>query len=339
MKPKRPRRGDLVSLIAPSGSASDPLRVEASIHALESLGLRVKASPHCADVHGYLAGDDATRASELMAAFADPETSAVICLKGGYGTPRILDRVDYGVIAAHPKFFLGYSDITALHVAFYQRAGLVTFHGPMPCSDMVPDFDPDSRSALENCVWGDTSASKREPSDTVRGGGDSDGLALLSSPSAFAPLSLGNPESRPFVALSGGVAEGPLVGGNLSLLAAAMGTPYALDAKGKIVFIEDVDEAPYRIDRMLTQLRLAGVFEACAGVAFGAWTRCDSQAGRRSLSIAEVIADIVIPCGKPVLSGVEAGHCAPTLTLPFGVRWRLDATRATLELLESPFAD
>lgn len=316
MKPGRLARGDLVSLVAPSGSASDAARVEASIRALEGLGLRVKASPHCADARGYLAGEDAARAGELEAAFADPETTAVFCLKGGYGTPRILDRIDYGVVAAHPKAFIGYSDITALHVAFYQRAGLATIHGPMPSSDMVPDFDPDSHAALERVLFGD---------ETAVG--------------PFEPVAFRNPGGRPFSALSGGVAEGPLVGGNLSLLAAAMGTPYALRAEGKIVFIEDVDEAPYRIDRMLTQLRLAGVFKACAGVVFGAWTRCEPAAGRRSLSIDEVIEDIVLPSGKPVLAGVEAGHCAPTLTLPLGVRWRLDADNAALDLLESPFAD
>lgn len=316
MKPRRFGRGDLVSLVAPSGSASDAARVETSIRALESLGLRVKASPHCADARGYLAGEDAARAGELEAAFADPDTAAVFCLKGGYGTPRILDRIDYGIVAAHPKAFIGYSDITALHVAFYQRAGLATIHGPMPSSDMVPDFDPDSRAALERMLFG--------------GGTEAE---------AFEPCAVRNPGGRPFTALSAGIAEGPLVGGNLSLLAATMGTPYALRAEGKIVFIEDVDEAPYRIDRMLTQLRLAGVFEACAGVVFGAWTRCEPSAGKRSLSIDEVIQDIVLPCGKPVLAGVEAGHCAPTLTLPLGVRWRLDADRAALTLLESPFAD
>ncbi|MCE1195806.1 LD-carboxypeptidase [bacterium] len=321
MKPRRLGRGDLVSLVAPSGSASDAARVEASARALESIGLRVKASSHCADARGYLAGEDAARAGELEAAFADPETAAVICLKGGYGTPRILDRIDYGIVAAHPKVFLGYSDITALHVAFYQRAGLATIHGPMPSSDMVPDFDPDSRAALERVLFGGVA----EAGAFAAGG--------------FAPVAVRNPGGRPFSALSDGVAEGPLVGGNLSLLAATMGTPYALQAEGKIVFIEDVDEAPYRIDRMLTQLRLAGVFEACAGVVFGAWTRCEPSAGKRSLSINEVIEDIVVPCGKPILAGVEAGHCAPTLTLPLGVRWRLDADGAALTLLESPFSD
>ena len=149
-KPRRLRPGARVSLIAPSGSAKRP-RQGRSLHPgpLKAFGLRVKASPHCSDAYGYLAGDDATRARELELAFLDPDTTGVLCLKGGYGAPRILDKIDYGVIAANPKLFLGYSDITALHIAFRQMAGLVTFHGPMPSSDMVPDFDPESRTSLE----------------------------------------------------------------------------------------------------------------------------------------------------------------------------------------------
>jgi len=324
LKPRRLLRGDTVSLIAPSGSASGPDRVEASIRALSDLGFRVKASPHCADAYGYLAGEDATRARELELAFLDPDTSAVICLKGGYGTPRILDLIDYSIIAAHPKVFLGYSDITALHIAFRQLAGLVTFHGPMPSSDMVPEFDPASRASLETALFG-----LPDPSSAVS----------AATTSASPILRLTNPSGRPFHALSGGIAEGELTGGNLSLIAATIGTPWELDARGKIIFIEDIDEAPYRIDRMLNQLRLAGKFEDCAGVAIGAWTRCAPAEGKRSLTIEEILRDLVLPCGKPVLAGIEAGHCAPTLTLPLGLSYRMNAEAPSLELLESPFAD
>ncbi len=339
LKPRRLLRGDTVSLIAPSGSASGPDRVEASIRALSDLGFKVKASPHCADAYGYLAGEDATRARELELAFLDPGTSAVICLKGGYGTPRILDLIDYSIIAAHPKVFLGYSDITALHTAFRQLAGLVTFHGPMPSSDMVPEFDPASRASLEAALFGLPETA---------------GLASIATPAAAAPASvaatatatataspilrLTNPSGRPFHTLSGGIAEGELTGGNLSLIAATIGTPWELDARGKIIFIEDVDEAPYRIDRMLNQLRLAGKFEDCAGVAIGAWTRCAPAEGKRSLTIEEILRDLILPCGKPVLAGIEAGHCAPTLTLPLGLRYRMNTDARSLELLESPFA-
>ncbi len=315
LKPRRLQRGDLVSLVAPSGAASSPDRVEASIRALETLGLCVKASPHCADAYGYLAGTDAIRARELEQAFLDPDTRAVVCLKGGYGTPRILDSLDYSIIADHPKLFLGYSDITALHTAFRQLSGLVSLHGPMPSSDMVPEFDAPSRASLE--------------------------VALFESPRFPCPVL--NPSGASFLSprgapLSGSV-EGELVGGNLSLIAATMGTAWELDTEGKILFIEDIDETPYRIDRMLNQLRLAGKFNACAGIIVGSWTRCEAQGGKPSLTIEEIFEDLVVPSGKPVLSGLEAGHGSPALTLALGIRYRMDSGSLSLEMLESPYAD
>lgn len=344
LKPRRLRKGDLASLVAPSGSTSGPDRVEASVRALESLGLRVKASPHCADVYGYLAGDDATRARELESAFLDPETAAVICLRGGYGTPRILDRIDYSIVAAHPKVFLGYSDITALHAAFRRFAGLVTFHGPMPSSDMVPELDPESRASLEAVLFGDA-GSQSAGAPWIIGAPRSSGAPRITSaprPDSVlrpGPVRILNPGGRPFTNLSGGIAEGELVGGNLSLIAAAMGTPWELDAAGKILFIEDIDEAPYRIDRMLNHLRLAGVFDRCAGVLIGSWTRCDPPAGKASLTIEEIFRDLILPCGKPVLAGIAAGHGSPNLTLPLGIAYRLDADAPSLEMLESPYVD
>ncbi|MCX7027678.1 MAG: LD-carboxypeptidase [Spirochaetes bacterium] len=310
IKPRRLHKGDRVFLVAPSGSAFDSARVEASIHALESLGFEVSASPHCADVYGYLAGSDETRAAELERAFLDPDTNAVICLKGGYGTPRILDRIDYGIMAAHPKLFLGYSDITALHTAFRQVAGLVTIHGPMPSSDMVPELDPVSRSSLEETLFGEQF-----------------------------PRFLANPDGLALETIAAGIAEGELTGGNLSLLAATMGTPWQIDAGGKILFIEDVDEAPYRIDRMLNQLRLAGVFEACEGILIGSWTRCEAPKEKRSLAIRQILEDLLVSAGKPILAGLQAGHGKPSLTLALGVRYLLDATAGDFCLLESPFSD
>jgi len=305
LKPRRIKKGDTLSLVAPSGAASGPERVAASIAALEALGYKVKASEHCADRKGYLAGEDSIRASELVAAFEDPDTQGVICLKGGYGTPRILDRLDYGIIARNPKFFMGYSDITGLHLALERETGLITFHGPMPSSDMVPELHPETKAALESALSG----------------------RLL-----FHAAELVDPAA-------GRIVEGPLTGGNLSLIAATMGTPWEIDTTGKILFLEDIDEAPYRIDRMLTQLRLAGKFDACAGVLIGAWTRCEAGEGKPTLSIGEIVREIVAGHGNPVVAGIPAGHCSPTLTLPMGVRYRLDPDAQTLELIESPFSD
>ena len=323
IKPRRLHRGDCVSLVAPSGSTTGPDRVAASIAALENLGFRVKASTHCADSYGYLAGADATRARELELAFLDPETTAVVCLKGGYGTPRILDLIDYSLIAAHPKVFLGYSDITALHAALLRFAGLVVFHGPMPSSDMVPGFDPDSRASLESALFG------YRPSSSGASG----------QPAAQAPFRIRNPGNRPFRRIAGGIAEGELAGGNLSLVASLMGTPWEPDMEGKILLLEDIDEAPYRIDRMLNQLRLAGVFERCAGVAIASWTRCEAAKGKPSLALEEILRDLILPSGKPILAGIEAGHGVPSLTLALGTRHRMDADSLALEMLESPYEE
>ncbi|MCE5255938.1 MAG: LD-carboxypeptidase [Spirochaetaceae bacterium] len=304
----RPRHlliGDTVCLIAPSGCAASPERVVASEKALAALGLRVKTSAHAADQYGYLAGRDATRAQELAAAFADPEAKAVVCLKGGYGAQRILDRIDFGLVARNPKIFLGYSDITALHAAFGQVCQLVTFHGPMASSDMVPEIDPASFESLQKALFSDA------PLGKIR-----------------------NPDGKPLSTLVGGKAEGELVGGNLSLITSGIGTPWELDTRGKILFLEDVDEAPYRIDRMLNQLRLAGKFDCCAGVVLGGWTRCTATEGKPSLSLEEVFRDIIAPCGKPTLMGLQAGHCIPNLTLPLGIRYGLSADDGTLEALE-----
>ncbi|HCO47897.1 MAG TPA: LD-carboxypeptidase [Spirochaetaceae bacterium] len=315
LKPRRLHRGDAVSLVAPSGAASSPDKVKASIQALEALGLHVKASPHCADAYGYLAGSDDVRARELEQAFLDPDTEAVVCLKGGYGTPRILDRIDYSIIADHPKVFVGYSDITALHTAFRQFAGLVTLHGPMPSSDMVPEFDPQSRASLEAALF----QSRAFPAPVLNPSGN----AIRVPPRASAS----------------GSAEGELVGGNLSLIAATLGTAWELDTEGKIIFLEDIDETPYRIDRMLNQLRLAGKFEACSGIIVGSWTRCEPQGGKPSLTIDEIFGDLVIPCGKPILSGLEAGHGSPALSLALGVRYSMDVGTLSVDMLESPYAD
>ncbi|HWQ10743.1 MAG TPA: LD-carboxypeptidase, partial [Holophaga sp.] len=245
-------------------------------------------------------------ARDTNAFFEDPDIQGIICLRGGYGTPRILDALDYGMIARHPKVFVGYSDITGLHLAFQRHCNLATFHGPMGTSDALLADEPSTTSS-----W----------------------LAALTS---AAPLGrIDNPAGvAPARTLFGGKASGPLTGGNLTLVAATMGTPYEIDARGKLLFLEDVDERPFRVDRMLTQLRLAGVFDACAGILLGDWADCTPEEGKPSLDLEEIFRDILGPCGKPVVMGFQAGHCSPTLTLPFGVSAVLDADAATLELTE-----
>jgi muramoyltetrapeptide carboxypeptidase len=238
--------------------------------------------------------------------FADPEVAAIVCLKGGYGAMRILDALDCGLAARNPKILVGYSDITALHLALNQRAGLPTFHGPMGLSAALLEGDPASTSS-----W----------------------LAALTG---TAPGRLENPPGRPPLwALAGGMARGPITGGNLSVIAATLGTPYELDARGKLLFLEDIDERPYRVDRMLTQLRLAGKFRDCAGIVLGDWNNCVADPGERSLELLEVFREVLVPAGKPILAGLQAGHCQPMLTFPLGVEAVLDADAGTLELVEA----
>jgi len=305
-KPKALTPGDTLGLIAPSGCVQDADRVDQAAACLSGLGFRVKIAPGCRASWGYLAGKDGVRAADLNAFFADPEVDGIVCLKGGYGTPRILDAVDYRSAARHPKVLVGYSDITGLHLALARKCGLVTFHGPMPGSDMLPEFD-----ALSRAGW----------------------LSALMATDPLGPLA--NPGADRLETLVGGTARGPLAGGNLSLVAATMGTPYEIEARGRILFLEDVDEAPYRVDRMLTQLRLAGKFRQCAGILLGDWKDCAPGEGRPSLTLRQVFEEVLAPCGKPVSCGFRAGHCRPAATFPFGVEAVLDADAGTLEFTEA----
>ncbi len=306
--------GDLVAVIAPASPARAEEISEAAAN-LRRMGLRVKVSPHAVDRDGYLAGSDETRAAELNRAFADPEVRMVLCARGGYGSPRILDRLDYDIIRKNPKVLAGYSDITALLIAVRQRTGLVTFHGPMG-----KDFS--GRAGLSPFA-----------EEHFRG---------LLGPQ---PFPLGSPElmdwgggklrgAEPRRTIAPGTAEGILTGGNLSTIAALMGTPHEIDVRDAILFLEDVNEEPFRIDRMLCQLKLAGKLAKTRGILLGGFTRCVARTPSESWSLDEVLDDSFAKLGVPVLAGFPAGHLPEQPPLPFGVRVRLDATARTLAILE-----
>jgi muramoyltetrapeptide carboxypeptidase len=239
--------------------------------------------------------------------FARPEVEAIFCARGGYGTPRLLSLLDYDLIRENPKILLGYSDVTALHLAIQRQTGLVTFHGPMVESDPQVGFV------------------------------DYNWLGVLRAIAAPSPLGLvENPPAGPALrVIRGGRAQGPLVGGNLSLICATMGTPYEIDTRGKILFLEDVGEAPYRMDRMLNQLLLAGKLQAASGIVIGESVGCEQAPGDRpSLTLYEVLADLLSSLGKPVLYGLAIGHGFYKATLPLGVEAVLDATAGHLEVIE-----
>jgi muramoyltetrapeptide carboxypeptidase len=288
------RAGDLVGVIAPAGPA--PAERVALVEPLFArFGLRARLYPSCHArhaQHNFLAGDDATRLADLHAAFADDDVRAVFCLRGGWGSPRLLEHIDSALLRENIKPFIGYSDITALH-ALLQRDGLMSFHAPMPASDLVIDGAEDDAAAL---------------------------FALLMQPlpvgHVFAPALL------PGVWHISGTATGRLVGGNLSLIASLCGTPWAIDARGAILFIEDVSEALYRVDRLLTQLHHSGLLDAAAGVLLGSFTEdADPTA---------VLREHLAHLGKPVLAGWPAGHGRPNRALPLGAVVTLDAAAGTL---------
>lgn len=307
--PKALRPGSRVAMVAPSGSTKDPDAVTAARRGLEAAGFAVSVGESClVPRYGYLAASDELRAADLQRQFADPAVDGIVCFKGGYGTPRILDRLDYRLIAANPKVFVGYSDITGLHLAFDGRTGFPSFHGPMGMS-LSGTLDAFSRRS-----W----------------------LRLLQSTEALGTVELPGGQDAPELGcLRAGVAVGKLTGGNLALVAALCGTPYGIQPDGAIIVLEDIGEEPYRIDRMLTQLRLAGVFDRCAGIVLGSWTECAAADPERSLGLEQVFADCLRPCGKPVSFGWPVGHCNPTISLPFGVKARLDAGAGSLEILEA----
>jgi muramoyltetrapeptide carboxypeptidase len=292
---RRLQPGATVALIAPAGP-SEPARLDAAVALLEAQSLRVRTWPSCRMSRGYLAGPDAQRLADLHAAFADADVQAVFCLRGGYGCGRLLDRVDTGLLRANPKPLVGYSDITALH-ALLQREGLMSMHAPMPASDLVRPGREDDARALFGLLR--------------------DGLA------AGTTLRAPECEGRWRVA---GVTEGVLAGGNLAVLASLIGTPYAAPVAGAVLFVEDINEEPYRVDRLFNQLRLAGVLDAAAAFLVGSFTEQESPQA--------VIEEALAPLRKPVLCGWPAGHGMPNRPLPLGARVRLDSAAATLTLLD-----
>ena len=305
IKPKVLKAGDTIGVVAPA-SPSKPEEVKVVEELLKKLGFKAKLGESCFSRYGYLAGSDAIRAKDINNMFLDNEVDGIICLRGGYGTPRILDMLDYDLISKNPKVFVGYSDITSIHIALNNRCNLVTFHGPMMTSDIGRNFDDFSKESFLKAI------TTMEPMGELH-----------------------NPEGEKIECFEEGVAEGKITGGNLSLIAATIGTPYEIDTKGKLLLIEDIDERPYSVDRMLTQLRLAGKLQQCSGIILGDFNNCIPNKGEESLTLMEVFMDIIKPLGKPTIYNLKAGHCEPKITVPFGVEAILDAKEGKLIIKES----
>jgi len=306
VRPRALRPGGTIAIVLPS-SAVDAGQIEAGAAGLEAAGFRVRLPADALVRRGYLAGaSDAAKAAAIAAAFADPEAGAIVCARGGYGALRLLPLIDWEVGRANPRPFVGFSDVTGLHLALRREAGFVTFHGPMPVWDL-PEAEP-----AWNLAGLISALISTEP------------LGTIAAPSGAAVP----------VALLPGVADGVLEGGNLTLLASLCGTRWQPDLRGCIVLIEDTHEAPYRVDRMLTQLLLAGAFAGVRGVLFGDSPDCDRPPSPRGLTLREVLLDRLGALGVPVLYGFPCGHTPYRATLPLGVRCRLDTAAGTLTLLE-----
>ncbi len=289
------RPGDAVALIAPAGPLAAEADLEAAIERVEALGLRAVRGEHVLGRHGYLAGTDAERAADINLALRDPDIRGIFAVRGGYGTTRLLEMVDYDALRADPKVLLGYSDLTALLNVCTARTGVITFHGPV----VALAFGPVERAWLERAMFSNAPI----------------GTLMVEHPRA----------------IRAGRAGGRLAGGNLSLIAAMVGTPYEIDCTDAIVFLEEVEEAPYRIDRMLTQLRASASFRRAAGIVLGTFSNCDAPddaAPERRL--AHVLADRLADLDLPVLLGAPIGHEGEQWTLPIGAQATLDAGEGTL---------
>ncbi|HEV2148643.1 MAG TPA: LD-carboxypeptidase [Longimicrobiaceae bacterium] len=294
--------GARVALVAPAGPLPEGA-VDRAVERVRSWGWEPLPGEFCRGRRGFLSGTDDERLADFQAALRSPDNDAVWCLRGGYGTMRILGRIDWAPLAERPRPLIGFSDNTALHLALFRR-GVVSFHGPHPATPELPEF---SRDALLRTV------ARAEPAGVL-------------------PFPAGGPARAD--TLAGGVAEGPLVGGNLALLAAMAGTPWALRAEGALLFVEDVGEAAYRVDRLVSQLLLSGALDGVAGVVVGDFSEAPDEGREGIPTAAEVIAERVAPLGVPVAAGFPFGHVDLSWTLPLGVRARVDADAGTLELLE-----
>ncbi|MGH3024329.1 MAG: S66 peptidase family protein [Gaiellaceae bacterium] len=309
VKPPALREGDAVAVVAPAGPIERG-QLDRGLSVLASWGLRPVVMPNVHESTGYLAGPDDARLADLVSAWRDASIAALVCARGGYGVMRIVDRFDYALAAANPKAFVGFSDITAFHLALLKRARLVTFYGPMV--------------GMDEELWS-TEAQHQTLRRMLMGEAETGPLAVVPKPTA--------PKT-----LVPGIAEGTLIGGNLSLLAASIGGPDQPDTDGAILVLDEWGEPPYRIDRLLTQLARANLLGGIAGLLLGDVFSTAGQSERERADVALAVRQIEA-VAVPTVLGFPIGHSEALITLPLGVRARLDATSCTLELLEMPTAE
>jgi muramoyltetrapeptide carboxypeptidase len=307
IKPPRVRPGQKAGLVSPATAAFERGPEEIRKAALESLGLEVVFGDHYFDRFGYFGGEDEARASDINRFFADPDIRLIFA-RGGWGSARVLPLLDYDLIRDNPKVLLGYSDATALINGVHTQTGLVTFHGPSP-------LDRFSAGYFERVIMDGEAALMENLADV-----DDDELVQT--------------EHR-LRTLTGGKARGPIVGGNLTVLTAIMASPYLPDFDGAILFLEDVNEAVYRVDRMMTELKLAGVLDRISGFIFGRCTECGPGTNYGSLTLEDVLDQHIRPLGIPAFNGSMIGHIDQQFTIPLGIDVEIDAHAGTIRMLEA----
>lgn len=300
-----------MGVIAPASAPPNPKNIDPALGTLTKLGFKPKPATNLRKRLGFLAGDDRERAADIMEMFADREVKGIICFRGGYGAARLLSLLDYTTIHLNPKVFIGYSDITSLHNAFLAKANLVSFHGPMLNSDFLKETIPDF--TLQSF------------------------FRTLMQPSAPGSVCQGYTKKTVTV-LSPGVASGRLVGGNISILCASLATPYQPSLKGAILFLEDLNEEPYRFDRMLTQLLNAGLLQQVAGIAIGINRNCKDPKAEKCTEYRQTLDDVfrerLLPLKVPIVTGLPFGHVRHNATLPVGVLATLDGNKGDLLIAE-----
>lgn len=302
------KRGDTVGLITPSSYVSDPDELDFAKRFCDFFGLKLKMGAHVKARYGYLAGTARERTDDLHAMFADPEIRAIFCIRGGYGSAQMLPLINFDLIRRNPKVFLGYSDITALHTAIHQRTGLITFHGPVPLSHLSTW----SQQHLTKAIF------------------ETSPLGLQTNPPDGNPLQ----PAHTLRTIRPGKASGPLAGGNLTLLTTTLGTPWEVQTEGRILLLEDIGEDIYRIDRMLTQLRLAGKLQKAAAIIVGECKDCPPPNHSSAYSLGEAIDYLLGDLNIPVYYGLSFGHTTDQVTLPIGIRATVDAAAQTLTVDE-----
>ncbi len=307
IKPPRLSKGNIIGLVAPASTPSAEEKIEKGASYLELLGYRIKFGKHIRDAHGYLAGTDEERATDFNDMVRDKDVKAIFAIRGGYGTPRILKMIDYDALKENPKVIVGYSDITALQLAIFHKIGLITFSGPMTGTDMWKDFD----SYTEEHFWRLVTSIKK--------------IGILK-----------NPSDETLKILKQGKAKGRLIGGNLSLLASLIGTPFLPKLHGSILFLEDVEEAPHRVDRMLAQMLNAGILQKLSGLVFGKFTDCNpNDLSEPHLTLDQIQKEYAEKIKCPVVADFQYGHVPKKLTVPIGLQAILDTKHNRIEVLEN----